>query len=162
MLTEQNKNLSDYGFDNKFDGEYKQGAYLTSDGTWKDLGSAISNTNKIYCKSGDIIDLKYSSSIRYLFIEFFNGNDEFISSKVVDNASALRETAPENTSYIRFGIQVEDGALQSPDTAGKTIVYINNAIDELKNDLGGLSFLASGTTLSITDGTHTWTLEANS
>lgn len=28
--------------------------------------------------------------------------------------------------------------------------------------LGGLSFSASGTTLSITDGTHTWTLEANS
>ena len=28
--------------------------------------------------------------------------------------------------------------------------------------LGGLTFSASGTTLSITDGTHTWTLEANS
>ena len=92
-------------------------------------------TNKIYCKSGDIIDLKYSSSIKYLFIEFFNDNDEFISSKVADNASVLRETAPENTSYIRFGIQVEDGALISHDTAGKTIVYVNNAIDSLKNDL---------------------------
>ena len=147
---------------NKFDGQYKQGGYSTADGTWTDLGSAISNTNKIYCKSGDIIDLKYSSSIRYLFIEFFNGNDEFISSKVADNASALRETAPENTSYIRFGIQVEDGALISSDTAGKTIVYVNNAIDEIKKDLGGLTFSASGTTLTITDGTNTWTLGANS
>ena len=35
-------------------------------------------------------------------------------------------------------------------------------VAEIKNDLGGLSFSASGTTLSITDGTHTWTLEANS
>lgn len=133
-VKEQNDSLSDYGFDNKFDGEYKQGAYSTANGTWQDLGSAISNTNKIYCKSGDIIDLKYSSSIRYLFIEFFNGNDEFISSKVADNASVLRETAPENTSYIRFGMQVANGTL-TPDTAGKTIVYVNNAIDELKNDL---------------------------
>ena len=35
---------------------------------------------------------------------------------------------------------------------------INNEIDVLKNDLGGLSFSVSGTTLSITDGTNTWTL----
>ena len=31
-----------------------------------------------------------------------------------------------------------------------------------KGDLGGLSFSVSGTTLSITDGTNTWTLGANS
>lgn len=35
-------------------------------------------------------------------------------------------------------------------------------VAEIKNDLGGLTFSASGTTLSITDGTHTWTLGANS
>ena len=35
-------------------------------------------------------------------------------------------------------------------------------VAEIKNDLGGLSFSASGTTLTITDGTNTWTLEANS
>ena len=35
-------------------------------------------------------------------------------------------------------------------------------VAEIKNDLGGLSFSASGTTLSITDGTNTWTLGANS
>ena len=134
VVSSINESLDEQGLLNKFDGQYKQGAYSTADGTWKDVGFAISNTNKIYCKSGDIIDLKYSSSIRYLFIEFFNGNDEFISSKVADNASVLRETAPENTSYIRFGIQVENGAL-TPDIAGKTIVYVNNAIDELKNDL---------------------------
>ena len=35
-------------------------------------------------------------------------------------------------------------------------------VAEIKNNLGGLSFSASGTTLSITNGTNTWTLEANS
>lgn len=37
----------------------------------------------------------------------------------------------------------------------------NEAVTQIKNDLGGLSFSVSGTTLSITDGTNTWTLEAN-
>lgn len=34
----------------------------------------------------------------------------------------------------------------------------NEAVTQIKNDLGGLSFSVSGTTLSITDGTNTWTL----
>ena len=34
----------------------------------------------------------------------------------------------------------------------------NEAVTQIKNDLGGLSFSASGTTLSITNGTNTWTL----
>ena len=42
---------------------------------------------------------------------------------------------------------------------GETLTH---DVAELKNDLGGLTFSASGTTLSITDGTNTWTLEANS
>lgn len=39
---------------------------------------------------------------------------------------------------------------------------LTHDVAELKNDLGGLTFSASGTTLSITDGTNTWTLGANS
>ena len=42
---------------------------------------------------------------------------------------------------------------------GETLIH---DVAEIKNDLGGLSFSASGTTLTITDGTNTWTLEANS
>lgn len=41
-------------------------------------------------------------------------------------------------------------------------IYGNEIIAKMSNSLGGLTFSASGTTLSITDGTHTWTLEANS
>lgn len=39
---------------------------------------------------------------------------------------------------------------------------LESDVAEIKNDLGGLSFSASGTALTITDGTNTWTLEANS
>lgn len=39
---------------------------------------------------------------------------------------------------------------------------LTHDVAEIKNDLGDLSFSASGTTLTITDGTNTWTLNANS
>ena len=55
-----------------------------------------------------------------------------------------------NATYDDFVPYTGDGETLASDVA------------EIKNDLGGLSFSASGTTLSITDGTNTWTLEANS
>ena len=54
------------------------------------------------------------------------------------------------TSLINKVIKRRDGETLASDVA------------EIKNDLCGLSFSASGTTLSITNGTNTWTLEANS
>ena len=54
-----------------------------------------------------------------------------------------------NATYDDFVPYTGDGDTLTADVA------------EIKNDLGGLSFSVSGTTLSITDGTNTWTLEAN-
>ena len=51
-----------------------------------------------------------------------------------------------NVTYDDFVPYTGDGDTLTADVA------------ELKNDLGGLSFSVSGTTLSITDGTNTWTL----
>ena len=51
-----------------------------------------------------------------------------------------------------------------PITHAKAVLFgennrtVNDEIEQIKNDLGGLTFSASGTTLSITDGTNTWTL----
>ena len=39
---------------------------------------------------------------------------------------------------------------------------LTHDVAEIKNDLGDLSFSASGTTLTITNGVNTWTLNANS
>ena len=39
-----------------------------------------------------------------------------------------------------------------------SVAMLADEVDNVKNDLGGLSFSVSGTTLSITDGTNTWTL----
>ena len=51
-----------------------------------------------------------------------------------------------NATYDDFVPYTGDGETLTADVAS------------LKNDLGGLSFSVSGTTLSITDGTNTWTL----
>lgn len=54
-----------------------------------------------------------------------------------------------NATYDDFVPYTGDGETLTHDVA------------EIKKDLGGLTFSASGTALSITDGTNTWTLEAN-
>lgn len=41
---------------------------------------------------------------------------------------------------------------------GENNETLDTELGGIKNDLGGLSFSVSGTTLSITDGTNTWTL----
>ena len=55
-----------------------------------------------------------------------------------------------------------EGTVGSTDISDIGDGTITNAISMMSSKLGGLTFSASGTTLSITDGTHTWTLEANS
>ena len=55
-----------------------------------------------------------------------------------------------------------EGTVGSTDISDIGDGTITNAISMMSSKLGGLTFSASGTTLSITDGTNTWTLEANS
>ena len=72
-----------------------------------------------------------------------------------DDTSQIRIIKPMlttnlNATYDDFVPYTGDGETLTSDVA------------EIRNDLGGLTFSASGTTLTITDGTHTWTLQANS
>ena len=56
-------------------------------------------------------------------------------------------------------IQIEEGT-QATDYEPyiPSVKMLAEEVSAQKNDLGGLSFSVSGTTLSITDGTNTWTL----
>ena len=45
---------------------------------------------------------------------------------------------------------------------GDTSTWSSSKIANEMDKFGGLTFSANGTILSITNGTHTWTLEANS
>ena len=57
--------------------------------------------------------------------------------------------------WLGFGFA---GMCMHDNDCGDTARMLHEYVDEIKNDLGGLSFSVSGTTLSITNGTNTWTL----
>ena len=55
--------------------------------------------------------------------------------------------------------QIEEGTTATPyEPYIPSVKMLAEEVNQQKNDLGGLSFSVSGTTLSITDGTNTWSL----
>ena len=80
------------------------------------------------------------------------------------NTVEFEFTTTPTTNYIRLAItdtNLSENITLTNNGIGNTVVELVEDVSALKNDLGGLSFSVSGTTLSITDGTNTWTLEAN-
>lgn len=82
-----------------------------------------------------------------MLIDFFNG-DTYISQSNVSKSSGSI-TIPSN---------VTRAILSMPTTSINTIKVTSGVIANIKNDLGGLSFSVNGSTLTITNGTKTWTL----
>lgn len=151
-VTKVNESLDDQGLLNKFDGELVQGYPSNNDITKTyDNANYVCSKNPIDCNGGDYIEVKNQYTIGT--VHFYDSEKAYISNMVFPCE------APSNAKYFRFRIGYVENI--TPQTVGKISVYINNAIDELKNDLGGLSFSVNGTTLTITDGTNTWTLSAN-
>ena len=119
---------------NGSDDTYRIVVSYYENGEWRAEGSDIGN--------GIIIDGTYSR-INYLI--------KVVSGTTITNlVFKPMITTNLNATYDDFVPYTGDGETLTSDVA------------EIKNDLGGLSFSASGTTLTITDGTNTWTLEANS
>ena len=85
-----------------------------------------------------------------------------------DALSAEMTVKYPTTDASGIGSRNESRIADIEETVGSTDISdigdgtVTGAISTVNNKLGGLTFSASGTTLSITDGTNTWTLEANS
>ena len=113
-----------------------------------------------------------------MYVGYFDDNDTWKAEKFVGSEGIIIDG-----SYprISFEIVLDKGASPANNLLFKPMLTTNlsatyddfvpytgdgetlaSDVAEIKNDLGGLSFSASGTTLSITDGTNTWTLKANS
>lgn len=96
-------------------------------------------------------------------------NHVYRNSKSSSNKSF---TTRENTKFVKiatgtsYGGEYSDKIALIKGTSGKyepytpSVKMLSDDTKQLKNDLGGLSLSASGTTLTITDGTNTWTLQA--
>ena len=116
-----------------------QNAWIGADkytgGTWKGAINSVGGTNSIGVFDCERLDV---------YIRLVKGktaNNEILKPMLTTNL---------NATYDDFVPYTGDGKTLASDVA------------EIKNDLGGLTFSASGTTLTITDGTNTWTLVANS
>ena len=71
-----------------------------------------------------------------------------IESGDVKNASEAQFTIPSNAKYYAVSFQKGDSSVViTPQTVGHIGIYINNAIDELKNDLS--DSLPVGTILTV-------------
>ena len=105
-----------------------------------------------------------ANNVNYIFPEFYEGNTSNMPSWNKTGGGQL-----ECKSWGNYVTQVF-----YPYGSGTSRVYMRSRhLDTIykwtdwtelvtTDKLGGLTFSVSGTTLSITDGTHTWTLEANS
>ena len=160
-VSAQNESLEDYGLVNVFDGQWLQGGYI-ADGTYNSNYSyIICNKNKIPCNSGDLVEIKYARQVSWISTRFYDASGTVTEYKDESIVSNVSYKVPANTVALTFNIQYGSNESVTPNSALDCIVYVNNVIEQIKNDLGGLSFSASGTTLSITNGTNTWTLEVN-
>ena len=103
---------------------------------------SVSLNSIAIAKSGEIFTIQ-SKSVCDIGLSTFNKTFDNVIIKPMITTNL-------NATYDDFVPYTGDGKTLASDVA------------EIKKDLGGLTFSASGTTLTITDGTNTWTLGANS
>ena len=145
---ELNSNLADYGLDNKFDSSNCFNGFYGVTITEKAQDNQYISSDKPFnVSSGDTVrvSVEYSTFIQ---VGFYNASGNRVSY-IEKTANEVNTVVPNDTTQMIVTVKTSTPNFR---------VYINNEIDSIKNDLGGLSFSVSGTTLSITDGTNTWTL----
>ena len=128
----QNESLADYGLDNKAV-NLLQGYYDVRDGS-KYNSSKYLCTEKLAVSQGQTIKVIAEKTLYGIHFVLFN-EDTYVSSiTTVKSGDVL--TVPSGVTKV--GINFSYNADVSPNTSGHIGVYIDNAIDELKNDLSNL------------------------
>ena len=131
-VNQQNESLSDYGLYNKFEGSVTYNYwYNKENGEYQSSGTSATLTNKINCVAGNNVRVMCPSATN-VSIVFYNSSNEFISGTDKDGTD-VQFIAPTNASYCRINFYKSGGF---GGNIGKIGVYINNVIDEIKNDLG--------------------------
>ena len=135
---------------------------LDSSYTTKANDSAI-DRGKLSLKAGTY-RLSYDATTSAEFVFY---TDKFNESTAVRANLKYPCTLSKDTKYVYLWIntgtiskiQIEEGTTATPyEPYIPSVKMLADEVSAQKNDLGGLSFSVSVTTLSITDGTNTWTL----
>lgn len=139
--------LDAQGLLNKFDGDLLVGkVYASSDGSLTTNYTYVCNRNKIYCYENDIVHIRTKNTAQIIAL-YYNEN-KYISCKIV-NSNQYDFIVPSGTTYMNFDIQ--DNTLSPSDIH----IYINNEIEQIKNDLSVKKFeLVAGVLWLCVSGKH--------
>ena len=144
-IDELSSNLDSQGLLNKFDGKLEQG-YKNASGTivWDSTNVCIKNT--ISVSSGDKVTVKLDSVATRLYTTYRN-NGVFVSEEINYNTNNVTVTIPSGANGLDITMVYD--STTTPSQVGNLYVYINNAIDALKNDLDKLNSLPIGSIIQI-------------
>lgn len=131
----QNDSLSDYGLVNDFDGTLKQG-YYNSSGALVSSAKCVCTENKPI-SVGKTVKVKYGKSAYWICVRFYDASGTLLDSSYTQSSIGVTELlskeAPTNTAS--YNVSFEHTVETTPTTAGSIRLYIDNAIENLKNDL---------------------------
>ena len=110
-----------------FDGEWRQGLYLSTDGNFSNVNYGICSQNYIPCKKNDVIKIEYGETEPYLIIIFYNANKNYISASnnSVSGVTEFQAIAPEGVAYFMIDVQYSYNSTITPSTAKYCTVTIN-------------------------------------
>ena len=121
-VTKVNDSLDSQGLINK--AVWNDGAINTDNGF---IVAGIANSiysDPIACKNGDRISVDYDFTVKNVYVMYYNGSTYLSRDTFV---------APTNATHFRVNIRSNNAISKS-----SARVYVNNSIDELKNDLAKL------------------------
>ena len=144
----QNESLEDYGLNNVFDDEYKDGFY-ESDGLYYGNPQWKTTKNSLIVSSGNILSMNLDSMPTYARIVYFNDSDTFVSYEDLNGVKNAKLKVPSGATKFHISMY--------PNTINIESIYINNAIDEIKNDLGKIKPSVVGS-----DWNKSWTYTVSS
>lgn len=130
-VNQQNESLEWQGLTNVFDGQLQNGAYSESSGSFVSLINNVCSVNKIKCKAGDMFSIKCDETLNTIYA-FFYSDSAFISFTKITNTNELKTIAPNGTTYAYIRLERDNYDINN---VGEVYVYINNSIEQIKNDL---------------------------
>lgn len=133
-VSTQNESLEDYGLNNVFDDEYKEGFY-ESDGSYYSNPQWKTTKNSLIVSSGNLLSVNLDSIPTYARIVYFNDNNTFVSYEDFNSVKNAKLTVPSGATKYYISM--------FPNTCNIESIYINNSIDEIKNDLVNIDIVAN-------------------
>ena len=135
-VSAQNESLEDYGLDNKFANGLAYGycSYSGGNFSFEDLtenDNYIGSKTEYSCIGGEPLKILFSQTMEQITIQF-NNNSFF----TVNNVDKIETVIPSGVTKLSFYVKKNGIKISNIGYIG---IYINNSIDELKNDLSNFT-----------------------